>query len=215
VKRCGKSAWRWQGKPHTEQDQIGEDVPSGAACRLGAPQLPGRSLEPYSNVRPRGMIALPLFAGGRQNSAYRPGSYLSFPTKRSFDFAQDFGCGLGRPQSASTYRPGSYLLISKGSLDRREKQIPRGGNAGPSPPPAAAGSARDDKPMGMSALRFGRQGNKSSYFAGQSQYFSSQLSSSRTLILPCQGFWSSEWPSSGKTSSELGMPSVCSACSSR
>ena len=31
VKRCGKSAprrqqWGWQGKPHTEQDQIGEDV---------------------------------------------------------------------------------------------------------------------------------------------------------------------------------------------
>ena len=30
MKRCGKSAprrqqWRWQGKPHTEQDQIGED----------------------------------------------------------------------------------------------------------------------------------------------------------------------------------------------
>ena len=70
VKRCGKSAprrqrWRWQGKPHTEQDQIGEDVPAGTACRLGAPQLPGRSLEPRSNARPRGMIALPLRVADR------------------------------------------------------------------------------------------------------------------------------------------------------
>ncbi len=30
-------------------------------CRLGASQLPGRSLEPPSNVRPRGMTVLPLF----------------------------------------------------------------------------------------------------------------------------------------------------------
>ena len=65
MKRCGKSAprrqqWRWQGKPHTEQDQIGEDGSSGQACRLGAPQLPGRSLEPCSDVRPRGMVAVPL-----------------------------------------------------------------------------------------------------------------------------------------------------------
>ncbi len=39
VKRCGKSAprrqqWRWQGKPHTEQDQIGEEFAS--AIRAGS-----------------------------------------------------------------------------------------------------------------------------------------------------------------------------------
>jgi len=109
VKRCGKSAplrqqWRWHGKPHTEQDQIGEDGPSGPACWLGAPQLPGRSLELRSNVRPRGMVAVPLLfferlgapsfpfvwervgskpsgkRSGIQNSAYRPGSYLELKT---------------------------------------------------------------------------------------------------------------------------------------
>ena len=52
VKRCGKSAPRlkqlsWQGKPHVEQDQIGEE-------EWPAPSpLPGRSLEPLSNERPR------------------------------------------------------------------------------------------------------------------------------------------------------------------
>src|SRR5215469_10262052 len=53
------------------------------------------------------------------------------------------------------------------------------------------------------------------YFTGQAQYFSIQSASSRTLILPCQGFCSSEWPSPGKSSSELGTPRTCSACSSR
>ena len=77
MKRCGKSAprrqqWRWQGKPHTEQDQIGEErlqiwfpprreLELGRTCRLGASQLPGRSLEPLSNARPRGMTVVPLF----------------------------------------------------------------------------------------------------------------------------------------------------------
>ena len=39
----------------------------------GAPygvEVPGRSLEPRSNVRPRGMTVLPVLTG-RQNSAYR------------------------------------------------------------------------------------------------------------------------------------------------
>jgi len=54
VKWCGKSAprrkrFRWQGKPHVEQDQIGEE---GRPVPL---LLPGRSLEPDRNVRPRGM----------------------------------------------------------------------------------------------------------------------------------------------------------------
>ena len=57
VKRCGKSAPRleqsgWQGKPHVEQDQIGEE-------EWPAPLLlPGRSLDPVSNGRARGMVAL-------------------------------------------------------------------------------------------------------------------------------------------------------------
>src|SRR5271157_1035353 len=32
---------------------------AGDACRLGAPPPPGRSLEPRSNARPRGMTVLP------------------------------------------------------------------------------------------------------------------------------------------------------------
>src|SRR5215469_18894823 len=56
VKRCGKSAPRpqqcgWQGKPHAEQDQIGDEERSAPL------RLPGRSLEPESNLRPRGMAA--------------------------------------------------------------------------------------------------------------------------------------------------------------
>src|SRR3974390_1211462 len=53
------------------------------------------------------------------------------------------------------------------------------------------------------------------YFAGQLQYFSSHWISSRTLILPCHGFSLRLWPSSGKISSELGMPRLCRAGSSR
>src|SRR5271169_6784082 len=58
VKRCGKSAPRpeqsgWQGKPHVEQDQIGEEE------RPAPLPLPGRSLEPSSNGRSRRMTAAP------------------------------------------------------------------------------------------------------------------------------------------------------------
>jgi hypothetical protein len=81
VKRCGKSAPPSQqcggrGKPHTEQDQIGREpeVSALGACRLGASQPPGRSLEPRSNVRPRGMTVPPEQSGG-QNSAYRSGCH--------------------------------------------------------------------------------------------------------------------------------------------
>src|SRR3954452_24644142 len=64
VKRCGKSAPRseqsgWQGKPHVKQDQIGEEE------RPAPFTLPGRSLEPVSNGRPRGMVATRL--GGNRN----------------------------------------------------------------------------------------------------------------------------------------------------
>src|SRR6478752_2110375 len=40
-----------QGKPHVEQDQIGEEE------RPAPLRLPGRSLELGSNLRPRGMVA--------------------------------------------------------------------------------------------------------------------------------------------------------------
>ena len=77
VKRCGKSAPLAQqcarhGNPHTEQDQIGKECDGNIACvsARGA-KLPGRSLEPFSNGRPRGMTV----SGGNavQNSAYRSG----------------------------------------------------------------------------------------------------------------------------------------------
>src|SRR6202795_2998367 len=45
------------------------------ACRLGAPQPPGRSLEPRSNAWPRGMTVPPQ---GGQNSAYRSGCHNLF-----------------------------------------------------------------------------------------------------------------------------------------
>jgi len=51
--------------------------------------------------------------------------------------------------------------------------------------------------------------------AGTPPYFCSHFNSSRTLILPCQGFLAKEWPSPGKISSLFGMPSEYSACSSR
>jgi len=62
VKWCGKSAPRpeqsgWQGKPHVEQDQIGEEE------RPAPLQLPGRLLEPISNDGPRGMVATRFIAG--------------------------------------------------------------------------------------------------------------------------------------------------------
>ena len=51
VKWCGKSAprvWQqaWQGKPHSEQDQIGEHNVLSAL-------FPGRLLEVYGDVHPR------------------------------------------------------------------------------------------------------------------------------------------------------------------
>jgi hypothetical protein len=60
VKRCGKSAprgWQqpWQGKPHSEQDQIGGRA---AARRPHASAWPpGRSQERLGDESPRGMIA--------------------------------------------------------------------------------------------------------------------------------------------------------------
>jgi hypothetical protein len=85
VKRCGKSAppgqrCRGQGKPHTEQDQIGSERSSqeDRACLLDAPQTPGRSLERRSNASPRGMI-VPGPQGRGQNSAYRSACYCASP----------------------------------------------------------------------------------------------------------------------------------------
>ena len=70
MKWCGKSAPRleqsgWQGKPHVEQDQIGEEE------RPAPLRLPGRLLEPISNGGPRGMVAARSIAGtetGLQNA---------------------------------------------------------------------------------------------------------------------------------------------------
>src|SRR4051794_41348576 len=75
VKRCGKSAPRseqsdWQGKPHAKQDQIGEE-------EWPAPfKLPGRSLEPFSNGRPRGMVATRL--GGNRKRLFDPAGLKFF-----------------------------------------------------------------------------------------------------------------------------------------
>ena len=79
MKRCGKSAPRseqsdWQGKPHAKQDQIGEE-------EWPAPfTLPGRSLEPVSNGRPRGMVVA-RFGGNRNRLIDRAGECIleSFP----------------------------------------------------------------------------------------------------------------------------------------
>jgi len=65
VKRCGKSApleqqCSGQGKPHTEQDQIGRESASADTHRLGALEPSGRSHERGSNVTPRGMIVIPV-----------------------------------------------------------------------------------------------------------------------------------------------------------
>ena len=47
--------------PHGARPNRGGVARFGACtCRLGASQLPGRSLEPRSNVRPRGMTVMPL-----------------------------------------------------------------------------------------------------------------------------------------------------------
>jgi hypothetical protein len=85
VKRCGKSApprqqCSGQGKPHTEQDQIGRE-PELDSYESGCRHVParcvqpsGRSLEPRSNARPRGMTVPPEQSGG-QNSAYRSGCH--------------------------------------------------------------------------------------------------------------------------------------------
>ena len=51
------------------------------------------------------------------------------------------------------------------------------------------GSEKGEVSLQVIVVRVGLSGL---YRGGQSQYFSSQFSSSRTLILPCQGFCSRE-----------------------
>src|SRR5882724_4112260 len=61
--------------PHgARPNREGAEASALGACRLGAPQPPGRSLEPRSNARPRGMT-VPLEQSGGQNSAYRSGCH--------------------------------------------------------------------------------------------------------------------------------------------
>jgi len=63
-------------RPNREGPGVGVKTSPGITCRLGASQPPGRSLEPRSNARPRGMTVL-LEKSGRQNSAYRSGCHIS------------------------------------------------------------------------------------------------------------------------------------------
>src|SRR5207249_7176376 len=64
--------WRAGQTPHGARPNREGPRVRLRTCRLGASQPPGRSLEPRSNARPRGMTVLPE-QSGRQNSAYRSG----------------------------------------------------------------------------------------------------------------------------------------------
>lgn len=85
MKGWGKSPPRtWQqgrhGKPRLEQDQIGTS--RGLARGAHRLRCPGRSREPISNGRSRGMIVADpgLGLGTEQNPAYRPsGIFLGLP----------------------------------------------------------------------------------------------------------------------------------------
>jgi hypothetical protein len=79
------------------------------ACRPDAPQPPGRSLEPRSNARSRGM-AVPQHSCCGQNSAYRSGCHMFL--RGFFSSAYGFGRGLplrSRPHGVSTYRSGCLI----------------------------------------------------------------------------------------------------------
>ncbi len=62
--------------PHGARSNREEAPEDRSAYRLGAPQPPGRSLEPRSNAWPRGMT-VPSQDG--QNSAYRSGCHKPLP----------------------------------------------------------------------------------------------------------------------------------------
>src|SRR5712671_55247 len=93
-----------------------EDGASRSQCvSARRAKLPGRSLEPFSNGRPRGMTvtaAMPyrirltgptsLVAPTIGNDCR--GFQFCGDSAGSFDFARDFGSGLRRPLVASTYR---------------------------------------------------------------------------------------------------------------
>jgi hypothetical protein len=80
-------AWAGQTPHGARPNREGSAGSPALACWLGAPPPPGRSLEPYSNVRPRGMAVPPQ---GGQNSAYRSGCFrISFcNVHRCFPFAE-------------------------------------------------------------------------------------------------------------------------------
>lgn len=97
MKGWGKSPPRtWQqgrhGKPRLEQDQIGTS--RGLARGAHRLRCPGRSREPISNGRSRGMIVADpgLGFGSEQNPAYRPSGILFY----------------------WAYRPSAYLRPDKG-----------------------------------------------------------------------------------------------------
>ena len=66
---------RRHGKPRLEQDQIGTS--RGFARRVHRPGRPGRSREPLSNGRSRGMIVA-VSSDAEQNPAYRPSGILFY-----------------------------------------------------------------------------------------------------------------------------------------
>jgi hypothetical protein len=97
------------------------------AHRLGAPQPPGRSLEPRSNAWPRGMT-VPQHSCCGQNSAYRSGCQVK-RLRGILHFVQDFGNGLplrSRPFSASTYRSGCHALPRMATDPRTRSETRRG-----------------------------------------------------------------------------------------
>ena len=96
VKRCGKSAPRLeqsrrQGKPHAEQDQIGDQRWPAAPTAVGLPfgvepaaEVPGRSLESGSDARPRRMAAARAQPGYRNRLIVRQASrpHVASPNPR-------------------------------------------------------------------------------------------------------------------------------------
>src|SRR5580692_4345992 len=102
-------------RPNREEVPLVRSVPASCvadlrnqrdACRLGAPQPPGRSLEPGSNARPRGMTVL-LESSGRQNSAYRSGCLLFLNLAKEFGLEPFPVSIIPRTRSCSAWTNGA------------------------------------------------------------------------------------------------------------
>jgi hypothetical protein len=92
-------------------------------------------------------------------------------------------CGGG-----NSFRCRWWCRIARGPFDK----LRAGSSSGEERPPL------DDRFRLVLAFQLGD---------GTPPYFCSHFSSSRTFIFPCQGFLARLWPSPGKISSLLGMPS--------